>query len=171
MIVVDAAVCSGCGRCEVNCAFFHSGRVGRAGARVKVVRIESIGIDYPVYCQQCQERYCTHCPQHAIEIGPLGQIIVSPTLCVSCGACEKLCPIGAIELYRGIAHVCDLCGGRPQCVPQCPMNAIGFVPDEIESVSLKPFKRGSGRLTPEQKRVRFAENRTQSLRQKWMKTG
>ena len=47
MITLDLARCSGCSRCEVNCSFFHSGKIGRSGARIKVVKIEDIGIDYP----------------------------------------------------------------------------------------------------------------------------
>jgi carbon-monoxide dehydrogenase iron sulfur subunit len=71
MITLELARCSGCSRCEVSCSFFHSGKVGRSGARIKVVKIEDIGIDYPVVCQQCRERYCTQCPEKAIEVGAL----------------------------------------------------------------------------------------------------
>ena len=67
MITLDLSKCSGCSRCEVHCSFFHSGKIGRSGARIKVVKIEDIGIDYPVVCQQCRERYCTQCPEKAIE--------------------------------------------------------------------------------------------------------
>ena len=72
MITLDLSKCSGCSRCEVNCSFFHSGKIGRSGARIKVVKIEDIGIDYPVVCQQCRERYCTKCPEKAIEVGVTG---------------------------------------------------------------------------------------------------
>ncbi len=137
MITLELARCSGCSRCEVHCSFFHSGKIGRSGARIKVVKIENIGIDFPVVCQQCQERYCTKCPEKAIEIGSLGQVIVSPTLCTACGTCEIMCPIGAIELYEEIPHVCDLCGGDPRCVKACTLNAIHYEPDLTERVSLK----------------------------------
>ena len=137
MITINPENCSGCIRCEVNCSFFHTGRVGRSRARVKVVKIEDIGIDYPVICRQCEERYCAKCPESAIEIGPEGQMIVSPTLCTSCGICETLCPIGAIELYDGIPYVCDLCGGKPRCVEQCNMGAINYASEHDQPVSLK----------------------------------
>ena len=74
MITLDLAKCSGCSRCEVNCSFFHSGKIGRAGARIKVVKVEEIGIDYPLVCQQCSERYCTKCPENAIEVGLLFEL-------------------------------------------------------------------------------------------------
>ena len=156
MITLDLAKCSGCSRCEVHCSFFHSGKIGRSGARIKVVKIEEIGIDYPVVCQQCRERYCTKCPEKAIEVGTLGQVIVSPTLCTACGTCEILCPIGAIELFEEIPHVCDLCGGEPRCVKACTLDAVRYAPEVSESVSLKEFKKDSRGLGPEEKRLRYA---------------
>lgn len=168
MIVVDPQKCSGCLRCEVNCSFFHTGSVGRSRARVKVVKIEPIGIDYPVICRQCAERYCARCPESAIQIGPEGQIIISPTLCVSCGTCQTLCPIGAIELYDGIPYVCDLCGGHPRCVEQCNMGAIRYEPRAAEPVSLKGLRAARRKLSPEEKRVRFAIDSTNYLRDQWV---
>ena len=168
MIVVDAAVCSGCSRCEVACSFFHSGKVGRSGARIKVVKMEGIGIDYPVVCQQCIERYCLKCPENAIEIGPLGQVIISPTLCTACSLCETLCPIGALELFEDIPYVCDLCGGDPRCVKACTLNAIRYEPDATQTVSLKSFKRKSRNRSPEEKRVQFALAASEPIRETWL---
>ncbi len=139
----------------MNCSFFRSGKVGRSGARVKVVKIEEMGIDFPVICRQCKERYCKRCPESAVQIESLGQVVVAPTLCNACGICERLCPIGAIELYEEIPHVCDLCGGDPKCVKECAMNAISFNPDERDTISLKSFKKKSKGLSPEDKRVQF----------------
>lgn len=168
MITLDLARCSGCRRCEVNCSFFHSGKISRNSARIKVVQIEAEGIDFPVVCQHCEERYCIKCPESAIQIDSLGQVIVSATLCTSCGVCETLCPIGAIELYQGIPHVCDLCGGDPRCVQECTLNAIIFEPDITERVSLKGFKKPSRGLSPEEKRVRCARVSAKSLREQWL---
>lgn len=167
MITLDLSKCSGCSRCQVHCSFFHSGKVGRSSARIKVVKFEDTGIDYPVVCQQCQERYCTKCPEHAIEIGSLGQVVVSPTLCTACGTCEILCPIGAIELYREIPLVCDLCGGEPLCVKACNLDAIRYEPGVSESVSLRKFKKNSRKLNPEEKRVRLAIESSRMLRKAW----
>ena len=167
MIEVDAAKCSGCSRCEVNCAFFHSGSVGRSTARIKLVKVESLGIDYPVACRHCEERYCHRCPENAIEIGPQGQIIVSPTLCNGCSICERLCPVGAIELYNEIPYVCDLCGGAPRCVDQCPMAAIAYSPSSSGSISLKSFRKASRGMDPEAKRLNYAMQVTEDLRAAW----
>ena len=168
MIIVDLEKCSGCRRCEVHCSFFHSGRVGRNGSRIKVVKIEELGMDFPVVCRQCRERYCTKCPESAIRIGPYGQVSISPKLCTACGTCQKFCPIGAIELFNDIPHVCDLCGGDPHCVKACTMGAISFDPDTVEHVSLKVFKKGSLKLSPEQKRIHFALSIFKPLREKWV---
>ena len=167
MIALELAKCSGCSRCEVNCSFFHSGKIGRSGARIKVVKVEEIGIDYPLVCQQCTERYCTKCPEKAIQVGPLGQVIVSPTLCTVCGTCEILCPVGAIELYEEIPLVCDLCGGDPRCVKACTLDAIHYESDLIGAVSLKEFKKESRGLSPEEKRLRYAMTLSRELRDSW----
>ena len=168
MLTIDLEKCSGCSRCEVNCSFFHSGKVGRQGSRIKVVKMEENGIDFPVVCQLCQERYCTKCPESALNIGSHGQVVVTPTLCNACGICENLCPIGAIEMYEEMPHVCDLCGGDPRCLKACTLEAISFEPDQIEKTSLKSFKKGSGELNPENKRHRFAQSSSKALREKWV---
>ncbi len=168
MISLDLARCSGCSRCEVNCSFFHSGKIGRSGARIKVVKIEDIGIDYPVVCQQCRERYCTNCPEKAIQVDSLGQVIVSPTLCTACGTCEILCPIGAIELYEEIPLACDLCGGDPRCVQACTLDALHYEPEATDAISLKEFKKTSRGLDPEAKRLRYAVALSRELRDRWI---
>ena len=143
MISIDPDRCSGCRRCEVYCSFFHSGKVGRKGAKIKVVKIEEKGIDFPVVCIQCQERYCVHCPEAAITIGSLGQVIISEELCNGCGICETLCPIGAIEIFEDIPHVCNLCGGKPHCVTACTMDAITYDSSQSETIGLKEYKKGN----------------------------
>jgi Fe-S-cluster-containing hydrogenase component 2 len=168
MITLDLVKCSGCSRCEVNCSFFHSGKIGRSGSRIKVVKIEDIGIDYPVVCQQCRERYCTRCPEKAIRVDSLGQVIVSPTLCTACGTCEILCPIGAIELFEEIPLVCDLCGGDPRCVQACTLDALRYDPEVTGVISLKEFKKPSRGLHPEAKRLRYVIALSQGLRARWV---
>lgn len=169
MISLDVSRCSGCCRCEVNCSFFHSGKVGRNGSRIKVVKIEDQGIDVPAVCQQCHERYCANCPDSAIAIGQMGEIVVSPTLCTACGVCESQCPIGAIEILNGIPYVCDLCGGDPRCVRECNLKAIVFEPDVTEAVSLKDMRKRSQRLSPEAKRLYFARTVSQDMRALWFR--
>ncbi|WP_300459224.1 4Fe-4S dicluster domain-containing protein [Desulfobacula sp.] len=156
--------CSGCTRCEVNCSFFHTGATSRNRARVRVVKIEEIGVTFPIFCRQCKEKYCTQCPESAIKIGELGQVFVSPTTCVGCGICQTLCPVGAIELYNELPYICDLCGGSPRCVNQCVSGAIAFVKDITEPVSLKKYKKRNKGKSPEQKRIEYALDFTSGTR-------
>ena len=168
MILLDPAKCSGCRRCEVSCSFFHTRTVGRSASRIKVVKIEEQGLDYPVVCQACEERYCTECPTGAVRIGDLGQVHVDPDLCTGCGTCETLCPVGAIELHEERPLVCDLCDGDPHCVKACTMGALFFDPGARDSVSLGAFHEGCEGLSPEEKRIRFTLKAFEELRQRWI---
>lgn len=171
MLVIDANKCSGCRRCETHCSFYHSGKTGHLGARIKVEKIEISGIDLPIVCVQCQEHYCTRCPQNAISITDRGSVEVSPTLCDLCGICETLCPIGAIEIYREIPHVCDLCGGDPRCVQACEMDAISFDPALRQTISLAAFKGKTRKMRPAVKRYAYAQQAGEAIRANWFKEG
>ena len=72
MIKVDISKCTGCKKCETVCAFVHSGKVSNRLARIKVLNLYEIGVDAPVACVQCEERYCLLCPEDAISVGPHG---------------------------------------------------------------------------------------------------
>ena len=168
MLVVDPALCSGCRRCETWCSFYHSGRTGRMGARIKVEKIEAEGVDIPVVCRQCREHPCTRCPRGAITVTDRGSIEVSPTLCDGCGACEHLCPIGAIEIYNDVPHVCDLCGGRPRCVEACEMGAITLEAGVRQQVSLAGFRKKTKQMTPAEKRFTVATREGALLRKEWL---
>jgi len=152
VILVDISKCTGCRRCETTCSFFHTGRINTHLARIKVLNLYETGTDSPVVCVQCKERYCVKCPENALRVGNKGQVIVSPTLCTSCGVCEKACPVGAIEIFNKIVYVCDLCGGKPKCVEACTEGAITFEPENIEHISLKDIKKETAKMNPSQKR-------------------
>ena len=46
--------------------------------------------------------------------------------CVSCGACVRVCPLGAITIYRGLTAVVDerKCVGCGICAKECPAGVI-----------------------------------------------
>ncbi len=169
MINIDIAKCTGCRMCETSCSFFHSGQTSRLKSRIKVVNIYETGIDGPVVCQQCKERYCMDCPVNAMSIGEKGQILISHTGCIQCNKCMMACPIGAIQLYEEIYHVCDLCGGRPKCVENCSERAITYSALESESVSLEEYKKGSKSKNVSEKQANFVMLTGKSLRKKWRK--
>ncbi len=56
--------------------------------------------------------------------------------CISCGACEPVCPVGAITEGDSIFEIdpekCVECAGHfdePQCLSVCPVEAPGPDPD------------------------------------------
>ncbi len=167
MIQVDLSKCTGCKKCEVACAFFHTGKISRHLARIKVLNLYEIGIDGPVVCIQCRERYCMVCPEEALTLGSRGQVMVSPTVCALCKVCEKACPIGAVEIFGGIVYVCDLCGGKPKCVEFCTEGAIRFVREDREEPSLSAIRARTKKMSPDQKRQFYLRERGESLRKKW----
>lgn len=168
MISLDISKCTGCRTCETVCTFYHTGRINRNLARIRVVNIFETGIDFPAQCIQCQERYCADCPSNAITIGNLGQIIVSPTVCTLCGICEKKCPIGAINIFNDFVYVCDLCGGEPKCVENCTENAITYNPENKDLVSLAEIVEKTKKMNPSEKRMLYAEKMGADLRKTWM---
>lgn len=52
--------------------------------------------------------------------------------CVACGCCEKVCPLGAIEIFKGIyARVkMEVCVGCGKCQHACPASIISIVEAE-----------------------------------------
>ncbi len=49
--------------------------------------------------------------------------------CVACGCCVKVCPKGAISVWRGVIARVDseLCIGCGKCERECPAGVITFV--------------------------------------------
>lgn len=167
MIHVDISKCTGCRSCETACSFYHTGKVSNRLARIKVMHLYEIGIDGPVVCCQCEERFCMNCPVSAMTVGKLGEIVVAPTICNRCGSCARLCPIGAIELYDNFVYVCDLCGGRPKCVEACPEGAITFDQDSALHPSFSDIKEQSIKLNISERRRSYIEHKGTRIRQLW----
>lgn len=46
--------------------------------------------------------------------------------CVACGCCVKVCPLGAIEIVKGIMAQVDVgkCIGCGKCAKECPASVI-----------------------------------------------
>jgi len=51
---------------------------------------------------------------------------VAQELCVACGCCVKVCPMGAIQIMKGIMAVVDFdkCVGCGKCAKECPASVI-----------------------------------------------
>jgi UDP-glucose 4-epimerase len=60
-------------------------------------------------------------PGLAMYVGPA---------CTGCGQCADVCPIGAVSVEHGKAHVAALCKGCGRCATLCPVGAISLHLDE-----------------------------------------
>lgn len=133
-ILVHEDVCSGCRACEVACVAAHEGHFGTATARIRVTKIEPLGVDHPHVCRLCRRAPCTTaCPTGALyREGVTGAILVHPDDCIGCSACVDACPFGMVALHpeTGVALICDLCEGDPACVKRCATGAILYSPEE-----------------------------------------
>ena len=49
--------------------------------------------------------------------------------CVACGCCVKVCPLGAVSVWKGVAAVVDdsVCVGCGKCAAECPAGVIEVV--------------------------------------------
>ena len=59
--------------------------------------------------------------------------------CVACGCCEKICPLGAISIFRGLyAQVdTDKCIGCGKCEKVCPASVISMIKREDQNENKK----------------------------------
>ncbi len=46
--------------------------------------------------------------------------------CVACGCCVKVCPMGAVQIFKGIMAQIDSakCVGCGKCAKECPASVI-----------------------------------------------
>lgn len=54
------------------------------------------------------------------------QAVVDAGACVACGCCAKVCPLSAIEVWRGVRAEVDRerCVGCGRCAKECPASVI-----------------------------------------------
>lgn len=55
--------------------------------------------------------------------------------CVACGCCVKVCPKGALSIWKGVTAVVEtsICIGCGKCSKECPAGAIELVNREVQS--------------------------------------
>lgn len=51
---------------------------------------------------------------------------VNKEKCTGCAACKAACPVDAIEIKNGKAHVSDTCVECGACVSECPVGALSL---------------------------------------------
>jgi Fe-S-cluster-containing dehydrogenase component len=135
-VAANSLACTGCRTCETVCSLLKTGRIFPEFARLQIHRQPFEGRFVQTVCHQCSIPYCLNaCPVGAMGISPKsGAVLIDEKTCDGCGLCKAACPYGMIifDDDRQKAYKCDLCGGRPQCVNVCPMNALGIVYFEKE---------------------------------------
>lgn len=130
--VVNEDLCSGCRACEAACVAWHEGRFGTATARIRVTKIDHLGVDHPHVCRLCRRAPCVAaCPTEALYkdgASGMGAVLLYADDCIGCSACVDACPFGIATLHpqTGLALICDLCGGDPACVKRCATGAIVY---------------------------------------------
>lgn len=149
-IVVDYDKCAGCKTCETVCSAFHYTQVlngetlnGLGNPKHGNIRVYHFNpdVDIPTVCANCPDTPCVNaCPSSPDETTGYGAIYrdkqtlairTNHELCLQCGSCSRACEkdgAGIIKMntenFPG--HICDHCGGDPQCVKYCPYGALAF---------------------------------------------
>jgi len=175
MIYVNAAKCSGCGRCEMACSFGRIKAYSRADSVIKLIKEEELGLDFPVTCVHCY-RCVAACPVEALSITDKGLIKLDREIChprtwakvqgvkesgsIRCGACEEACPVGILE-FDEYPSFCTNCG---RCIKACNQGAL-FEIDRPEIPELPSIKEVE-ELTPAQRRMKWALQHVEKL--PWM---
>jgi len=150
-IVVDFDKCTGCRTCETVCSAFHhpveiNGEILNGLGNPKLGNIQvyhyNPDVDIPSVCANCPDTPCVNaCPVNAdpnASIKPIYRDEVTQAIrtnhdvCLGCGSCADACETertGIIKMNpitQHPEHICDLCGGDPQCVKNCPYGALSF---------------------------------------------
>lgn len=130
-ILVDPEKCIGCRTCTLACSFEHEDEFNPVLARIQPVWMMEIGRFLPYTCQQCEDPLCAAaCPRSAIRVDPrTGAKVVDEALCIGCRSCFYACPFGIplVNPKKKRMFKCNLCGGDPQCVRECPRDALSLV--------------------------------------------
>jgi Fe-S-cluster-containing hydrogenase component 2 len=133
-IARDLSRCSGCRKCEIACSLFHEKRIWPEASRIRVFMLIP-GVEFPHFCAQCEDHPCVQaCPVEALRVSERTQaVLVKSDKCIACGKCIDACPGRIPHMHPRENHIliCDLCGGKPQCVKVCQeggWNALEAVP-------------------------------------------
>jgi len=136
ILLSDPDKCTGCRICESGCSLIKEKMANPLFSRVKVVKFEEKGIDFPVLCFHCEEPPCMNvCPVGAVKREGKA-VVINDERCIGCKLCVIACPFGSISVRGNRPIKCDLCGGDPFCATICPTHAI-FFDEEFKSGSEK----------------------------------
>jgi anaerobic carbon-monoxide dehydrogenase iron sulfur subunit len=138
LLFINFEKCVGCMSCVLACSLQHGDTIGPSHSMIFPVGLRKQVINIPVVCRQCAKPLCADaCPMGAISRNPAtGALTVDSELCIACGSCMMVCPIGGISVSTEAGHAmkCDLCGGDPLCVKFCGYDAIEYLSEEDATV-------------------------------------
>jgi carbon-monoxide dehydrogenase iron sulfur subunit len=138
-LVANIDRCTGCRLCESICSLVHTETCNPERSRMRILKLEQKGMDFPMFCLQCEDAACiAACPVSAINRNKsTGTVEIDHELCTKCEECIIACPFKGIYFDRIEDKIikCDLCGGDPKCVMFCDTKAIEFL--EKDSVAMQ----------------------------------
>jgi len=122
---IDLSRCTECKRCAIACSLAKTGAVSLQASRIDIKpnwpEVPEIRV---CRFEDCVDQPCiSSCPVSAISRED-GLVLIDAETCIGCGACETVCPYGAIKIRESKAQKCDFCGGDPACVKECVTDAI-----------------------------------------------
>ncbi|MCK7515660.1 MAG: 4Fe-4S binding protein [Desulfobacterales bacterium] len=94
-IEIDQDLCIGCGRCAQVCPYQAMDIKKPFQGEIKLVEKNLVRCD-PLGCQAC----FNVCPAKCWYVDERGKAAPVKDQCIFCGACEKACPVSAIEVQR-----------------------------------------------------------------------
>ncbi len=130
-IVFNPASCSGCKICQQVCAYkaFGVQNLSKSKIVINTVFKEEGPVFHKAYvCRHCEYPQCVKvCPTGALHVED-GIVKLDRDRCIACWSCVNACPYNAIFRHPELDFplICDLCGGDPECVKWCPMNALSL---------------------------------------------
>ncbi|RLG46378.1 MAG: 4Fe-4S dicluster domain-containing protein [Thermoproteota archaeon] len=139
MLIADYERCTGCRACEAACSFKHFGEFNPRRSRITVVRDPLRGVNFPVFCLQCEDAPCVEsCPTGALQKRD-GLVELNHDLCIGCKTCVAVCPFGGVVVDPATSKPikCDLCGGDPECVKFCTPGVLKYVPVTVANVEAR----------------------------------
>ena len=141
VLVFDPELCDGCRVCEEVCSQTLFKEVDHQKSALCILDVEGQPGRYQAnVCVQCGE--CIDiCPALAIRRDRRGVVRIDKNLCVGCLSCVGFCPYLAMRVHPDyvVPFKCVSCGA---CAKQCPTGALSVqdLPDAELTVTEKRMK-------------------------------